>query len=66
MTSLAVNEIVFGNYRPVESVIDEIDKVTVDSVNYYLENKIDLSQASGILLGTSVSQYKDWWEGLEL
>lgn len=66
MTSLAVNEIVFGNYRPVESVIDEIDKVTVDSVNYYLENKIDLKQASGILLGTSVSQYKDWWEGLEL
>ncbi len=66
MTSLAVNEIVFGKYRSIESVIEEIDNVTMDSVNYYLHHKMDFSQASGILLGTGVSEVSDWWDGLEL
>ncbi|HEX7675963.1 MAG TPA: pitrilysin family protein [Bdellovibrio sp.] len=66
MTSLAVNEMVFGAYRSVESVIEEINEVTVDSVNHYLCNEIDLGQASGVLLGPGVNDVKDWWGDLEL
>ncbi|HWU43050.1 MAG TPA: pitrilysin family protein, partial [Bdellovibrio sp.] len=66
MTSLAVNEMVFGQYRSVESVIDEINQVTVDSVNHYLRHEIELGQASGVLLGPGVSEYREWWKELEL
>lgn len=66
MTSLAVNEMVFGQYRSVESVIEEINEVNVDTVNHYLRHEIDLSQASGVLLGPGVKDVKDWWEGIEL
>ena len=65
MTSLAVNEIVFGQYRAVESVIDEIKKVHVDTVNHYIQNEIKLDKASGVLLGTGVNELKSWWEDLE-
>jgi predicted Zn-dependent peptidase len=66
MTSLAVNEMVFGHYRSVESVIEEINQVTVDSVNHYIRNELDLDHTSGVLLGTGVEELKDWWEGYEL
>lgn len=66
MTSLAVNEMVFGHYRSVDSVIEEINQVTVDSVNHYIRNELDLDHTSGVLLGTGVEELKDWWEGYEL
>lgn len=64
MTSLAVNEIVFGSYRSVDDVISEIKKVTVDSVNEYVERHLDLTKASGVLLGPGVGELKTWWEDL--
>lgn len=66
MTSLAVNEMVFGRYRAVESVIEEIKAVTVDSVNHYFSEELKLDKASGVLLGPGVTQLKNWWEDLSL
>lgn len=66
MTSLAVNEMVFGRYRAVESVIDEIKAVTVDSVNDYIRNVLDLDKAAGVLLGPEVTKLQDWWTDLKL
>ncbi|WP_374035482.1 M16 family metallopeptidase [Bdellovibrio bacteriovorus] len=66
MTSLAVNEMVFGRYRAVESVIDEIKAVTVDSVNDYIRNVLDLDKAAGVLLGPEVTKLQDWWKDLKL
>lgn len=66
MTSLAVNEIVFGRYRSVESVIDEIKEVSVDSVNHYIRHELDLDKASGVLLGPGVNELKSWWDELSL
>ena len=66
MTSLAVNEIVFGHYRSVESVIEEIKQVTVDSVNHYIRHELDIDKTSGVLLGTGVKDLKNWWEDLSL
>lgn len=66
MTSLAVNEIVFGHYRSVESVIEEIKQVTVDSVNHYIRHELDIDKTSGVLLGPGVNDLKNWWEDLSL
>lgn len=66
MTSLAVNEMVFGHYRSVESVIDEIKAVTVDSVNHYIRHELDLDKSSGVLLGPGVNELKSWWDDLTL
>jgi predicted Zn-dependent peptidase len=66
MTSLAVNEMVFGQYKSVDSVIEEINEVTVDSVNDYIRNELTTDKTSGVLLGTGVDDLKDWWEEFEL
>lgn len=66
MTSLAVNEMVFGRYRAVESIIDEIKAVTVDSVNHYIRHELALDKTSGVLLGPGVSEIKEWWNDLVL
>ncbi|WII71959.1 pitrilysin family protein [Bdellovibrio sp. 22V] len=66
MTSLAVNEIVFGAYRSVESVIEEIKAVSVDSVNHYIRNELDLNKASGVLMGPGVTELQTWWDELVL
>ncbi|MNU08888.1 hypothetical protein D3C72_2551530 [compost metagenome] len=57
---------VFGSYRSVESVIEEIKEVSVDSVNSYIRNDLDLGQTAGVLLGPEVNNLKSWWENLEL
>jgi predicted Zn-dependent peptidase len=49
MNSLAVNEMIFGEYRPVDEVISEIDSITVKSVQEYL-NRFVTDDAIGLLL----------------
>ncbi|MEK6774924.1 MAG: pitrilysin family protein [Bdellovibrionota bacterium] len=66
MNSLCVNEMIFGKYRSVESVVDEIKKVTVDSVHEYLEEKFRLNALSGVLLGPGLSSIADWWKDVEV
>jgi len=51
MNSLAVNEMVFEDYRPVESVIAEIDQVTVKSVRDYVKKYFDLDKTSVMVMG---------------
>ncbi len=51
MNSIAVNEMVFGEYRPVDSVIADIEKVNQDTVMAYIEDKIDPDNLSLYMLG---------------
>lgn len=51
MNSIAINEMVFGEYRPVDQVIADIDKVNQDSVMEYLEDKLDPEKLSLYMLG---------------
>jgi len=62
MTSLGVNEMVFEEYRSVESVIADIEKVSIESVNSYLDNFFDLSKMSLLLMGPKVETLKIWVE----
>ena len=51
MTSLGVNEMVFGEYRSVDRVIKEVESVTYESVNRYLKTHFHLNKASIIMIG---------------
>ncbi len=62
MTSLGVNEMVFNKYRSVESVVDEINEVTVKSVNDFIDQKINPEQMAGVLLGPGLKSLSSWWE----
>jgi len=66
MNSLGVNEMIFGKYRSVDSVVEEIGKVTVNSVNDYLDEKFRVSALSGVLLGPSLSPLTEWWNEVEV
>ena len=51
MNSLGINEMVFGEYRPVDLVISEIDKVSIKSVNEYVSKYFDLDETSVMVMG---------------
>jgi predicted Zn-dependent peptidase len=51
MNSLGVNEMVFGEYRPIDQVIGEIDKVSAKSVNDYVRKYFDLKETSLMVMG---------------
>ena len=65
MTSLGVNEMVFGKYRSVESVVEEINQVTMKSVNDFIDQKIKPEQIAGVLLGPGLKSFSSWWEEWE-
>jgi predicted Zn-dependent peptidase len=60
MTSLGVNEITFGEYRSVDRVISEIESVTYESVNRYLDVRFNLKQASIIIIGPQNKKDEAW------
>ena len=51
MNSLGINEMVFGEYRPVDEVINEIDGVTVRSINEYVRKYFDMDEVSLMIMG---------------
>ncbi|MBY0385193.1 insulinase family protein [bacterium] len=65
MMSLATNEMVFGKYRSVDSVIAEMESVKLKQVNNYIDEFLDLKTMSLYLMG-AVNENKDrqWMEGL--
>jgi predicted Zn-dependent peptidase len=62
MTSIAVNEMVFGEYRSVDSVIQQIQKVTRKSVNEFIREKFATDKMSGVLMGAGVDELSKWWK----
>ncbi|MGZ3691570.1 MAG: M16 family metallopeptidase, partial [Pseudobdellovibrio sp.] len=62
MSSLGVNEMIFGNYRPVDQVISEIDRVTEKSMREYIRDYYDLTKMSATIMGPNVKQYEEWLE----
>lgn len=65
MNSLAVNEMVFGEYRSVDQVIEDIEAVSMADVNRYIDKWIDLKKMNIYLLGDiSKAKTKKWLEGL--
>jgi predicted Zn-dependent peptidase len=65
MISLATNEMTYGVYRSVESVIKEMESVKLKHVNQYIDEFLSLETMSLYLMG-AVTESKDrqWMEGL--
>ena len=51
MNSLGINEMVYGRYRPVKEIIDEIEQVSVQSVNEYIEKYLNWDKSSLLVMG---------------
>ena len=51
MNSLGVNEMVFGEYRPIDQVIHDIDEISVRSTAEYVEKYFDLDAVSLMVMG---------------
>lgn len=66
MSSLAVNEMVYGHYRSVDSVIAEMEKISLKGVNNYIDEYLGMEDLSLFLLG-AVQENKDkkWMKGLK-
>lgn len=51
MNSLGYNEMIFGEYRSVDAVVADLEKVTVDSMNGFLKKYFDISRLGTIVIG---------------
>jgi len=51
MTSLAVNEMVFGEYKTVDSVLKEIDRVSNESISRYIKEYLNYNDMGVLLMG---------------
>lgn len=51
MNSLGVNEMVFDEYRSVDRIIQEIDRVNLDTVHAYIEKFIRPEETGMLLMG---------------
>ena len=51
MNSLGVNQMVFGEYRSVDDVIQDINKISLDSVHEYIETYLDSSDLGMLVMG---------------
>lgn len=60
MTSLGVNEMTFGEYRSVDRVIADVEAVTHESVNRYLNNHFNLNKAAIIMIGPDMKKVEPW------
>lgn len=60
MTSLGLNEMTFSEYRSVERVIKEIEKVDANSMKQYLKNHFDLSKVAVVIVGPDIEKHQSW------
>jgi predicted Zn-dependent peptidase len=65
MNSLGVNEMVFGKYRSVDDVMNDVKGVTIDSVHEYIEKYVDLDRLGMFLMGAvPEAPTKRWLDSL--
>lgn len=62
MNSIAVNELMFKKPKTIADIQKMISSISVDSVEAYLEQHMDLDMLSGVLLGPKVESKRSWWE----
>lgn len=61
MQSIAVNEMVFKKYKPVDAIVDEINSVTSKSVHQFIDRYLELDQISALLVGKGALELEDWF-----
>lgn len=51
MNSIGFNEMVYGRYRSVEQVMKDVDKVSLESVQEFIETRLGLDQLNVLVVG---------------
>lgn len=51
MNSIAINEMIFQEYRSVNDILNEIESVSVKSMNEFIKTKINLNNCGTLFLG---------------
>lgn len=64
MNSLAINEIIFQDYKSVDWVVEQIQKVSLNSIEQWKNKYLDLTQLSGILITSDQLKERRWWDQL--
>lgn len=64
MTSLGVNEMVFQKYKPIDDVVAEIKKVSMKSVNEFIERYLQLTSAGWLLMGNEAKKFDTYLKEL--
>ena len=59
MNSIAINEMVFGDFRSVDSVIQEVDRVTPESVDAYIKKMVKPENLGFFMLGPMETEPAD-------
>lgn len=65
MSSLGVNEMVFGKYRSVDLVVSEIEKIDEARMRRFLKERFDPAKTAGVALGPGVREIETWWKELD-
>lgn len=60
MSSLGVNEMIFEHYKPVSNIIEEIEKISEESMNQYISKYLDLDKMSVVLMGPNLKDHQQW------
>lgn len=61
MNSIAVNEMIFHRYRPVEEIVSEIDRVSVESIQHYINRYLRLDHCGVIVMGDVEEETAEQW-----
>lgn len=65
MNSIAINELVFGEYRSPDDVVAQVQAVTADDLHEFIDTWIKPEKMAGVLMGPDLSQKADWWKDLD-
>lgn len=60
MSSLAVNEMIYKAYVPVDQVISEVEQISEESMQAYIDKYLDLKKAAVVLVGPNLKQHTTW------
>lgn len=56
LSSIGVNELVFGEYRSVDSIIEEVEGVTVERFNEFIGESLEARRFNAVLVGPEVTK----------
>lgn len=65
MNSIAINELVFGQYRSPDDVVAQVQAVTADELHEFIDSWIKPDKMAGVLMGPGLSQKREWWKDVE-
>jgi predicted Zn-dependent peptidase len=62
LASVGINEMVFGDYRSPESIIEEVERVEIKKFRKFLKERMPLEEISGIIMGPGAEELSEWWD----